>query len=518
MTTTRAITLMSVATLPLLALTARAFFVSPKGELTTTDLATYADGSKELDEARRLIAAASGGAPREPRDPAGWRSLRAAEPAEERIEYRVVAALDKAGQALTARGDSATGDVASAIGEVQGLLTERRRAEVEALEPSGSTLVASLGEALGWLQRRQVWLVNRAETGATILSMTEALAGEPKGTGEAKCLQLARSVATRLPRVVPPDVGDDPPDARTTAEDEEIRRLAERAVFRSAFHSAMGADSPRETFERLSALLDEYSTAPDPADGPLRDAAAAALPAARLAHYEAEARSATDARDFVVALRRWLDTPGDPRAAAAGERTTKGAALTREWLGERVPALKPPDRLAPLIELQEARWQTGGATVRLLGVFQAIPNDARRWRYWQDNDQKMLKDAGGERKFPRGWHTVTLDVPPDPAPSAVLGVLAEYQKARDEFLLAATKSRGDDLVRQGHSFSELCDTLAGQLESHLSIPADGGSLEHPLQKAHDEWGKSVADSLRAAGRIAVDFAALDSLGSASPER
>jgi len=325
-------------------------------------------------------------------------------------------------------------------------------------------------------------------------------------------------VVARLPRVVPADAGDDPPDARTTSEDEAIRALTARAVFRGAFHSAMKAASPKDTFQRLSALLEEYAAAPDPVDEPLRDAAAATLPAARLACYEAEARSATDAREFVMALRRWLDAPGDPLAAAAADRRVKGAALTREWLSDRVPVLEPPARLAPLTALQEARWLTGGSTVRLLGVFQAIPNDARRWRYWQDNEQKMLKDAGGERRFPRGWHTVTLDVPPEPAAPAVLTMLAEYHDQRDEFLQAATKSRGDDLSRHGRSFSELCNALAGRLDSHLSIPADGGSLEHPLQRAHDEWGKNAADTLRAAGKVAVDFADLDLPESAPPDR
>jgi len=78
--------ILCVATLPLLALTARAFVASPKGELTATDLLTYADGTKELEDARRLCEAASEGATREQGDPAGWRSPRATNPVDERIE------------------------------------------------------------------------------------------------------------------------------------------------------------------------------------------------------------------------------------------------------------------------------------------------------------------------------------------------------------------------------------------------------------------------------------------------
>jgi hypothetical protein len=96
--------------------------------------------------------------------------------------------------------------------------------------------------------------------------------------------------------------------------------------------------------------------------------------------------------------------------------------------------------------------------------------------------------------------------------------MERYHAGREVFLQAATKSQGDDLVRHGGSFSDLCNTLADQVGAHLSIPSANDTLEHPLQKAHDVWGNQIRDTLRAAGRVAVDFAALDLPGSTSLAR
>lgn len=482
MTTSRALVIITVATLPLAALTARGFLVNPVSEADTAELETYERGTEEIAAARKV--AAEPAVP--PADPVGWGLPRKSRPADEPLEYQAAAALAASGRAAAAKGD-AIADIAAAVNEIGGLLAETKRAEILAL-PGGSGLLESLQARRAGLQRHSKWLEDRAEVARRIAALEALLAGQPDGANEKKCLADIAAAVVQFPAVVDDDDPDEQPNTRTKTEARSLEALGARALFRQEYHAAMTAADPDGKLRQLKALLQKYASAPDPQDARLVDDAKQELGVAVLAVLRAQAEQAKTADGMAKALQKWLAAP------AAGPDGRKAEAMTviKTWLARNVPEPPQPADLPSLRDLHEAIVAANGEK-RMLGVFEETPNQPGKWRFWQDRKDQL------DESFSRGRGDVTVSDPKGPMKDAVfVEIQSKYKHARAAFFQDPLGDGAADAI------AKQSVELAERAATHRAIPPNSNAL-HKLQAAYEALGEELEAACGKAAAAARGF-------------
>jgi hypothetical protein len=484
MTTSRALAIITVATLPLAALTVGSFLAAPGSKADTAELKAYDGGAEELAAARKV--AAEPAVP--PADPVGWGLPRKSRPADEPLEYQVAAALAAAGRAAAATGD-AVADVTATLTEIDGLLAESRRAEIMAL-PGGEGLLESLQARRAGLKRHTKWLQDRTDIARRTAALEALLAGPPDGTNEKKCLGEINDIVVQFPTVVDDEDATEPPNARTESQEQDLEGLRSRALFRQEQHAAMTAADPEDKLRRLEALLGKHATSPDPRDAWLVEEAQRERGVAKLAVFRAQAERAETADGMAEALKKWLDAP------LTGPDNRKAEALTviKTWLKRSVPEPPQVAELPKLGELQETIMLTAeNEEQRLLGVFKLIPA-TDKWRYWWDREEQNNLN----------WRLGRADVkvPATRAPWKIpvfVEIEATYGKARDRLL---ENPLGDGIAE---AFAQQSGELADRIATHRAIPPN--STKHPLRDAYDDFGEALEGACRKASEAAGQYEA-----------
>lgn len=507
MTFSRALAIVTVATLPLAALSARAFVSTPAPDSGSSELPRYDGDAAAIEGAKKRAADALAAAPA---DPVGWGQPKKPASNDLAVEYRVAAVLATSDQAAGARGSGAGGDVTAAITAVERMLEEPSLATIEALPASGPKLVAALRAQRSRLGRHKQWLDDREDMQKRITEMAGKLVGDPLGANEKDCLDSLRKAVTDYPTVVADDSADEPASSRTSAEDRSLRALLARARFRGDWVEAMTPKDPAVRFRLLEQFVGKHAAAPDPADAGLLEQAREAIPAARLAFHETVARSAESAADFAAALKQWLAIPADPRQAGPDTRKQDARKLIHDWLEVRLPAIAVPPELAGLGQLQEGVYVDGDSKRLTFGIFEAIRDDDRS-RYWRDNEQKNEKDDAGKRKYPRGFTTLRIS-PPGPKPPRCLSLRADYDAARNSFLKDPLVQAGPAGASAAGKFADDCDRLTGEATALCQVPVGEGALAHPLGPSYKTWTEALERAFEAAARAAREF---DAVGRAS---
>lgn len=476
MTTSRALAIIIVATLPLAALTARGFLVNPGPGVDTAELKTYRGGSEEIASARKT--AAEPAAPLT--DPVGWGLPKKSRPADETLEYHVAAALAAAGRAAAVKGD-AIADVTAAVTELGGLLTEPKRAEIQRL-PGGQALLESLQTRRAGLQRHSKWLEDRADFARRVATLEALLAGPPDGSNEKKCLAEITAAVAQFPSVVDDDDTDETANARTKSEERALDGIRSRASFRQDQHEAMTAADPEDKLRRLEAFLVGHPSSDDPREASLLDDARRQLGVARLAVFRAQAEGAATADGMAKSLKKWLDAP----AAGHDNRKAEALAIIKTWLTRNVPEPPAVEAQEKLLNLQETIMLAGGAEKRMLGVFAPTPSEPGKWRFWRDRADRADPD------FKRGRGDVM--VPPGKAPLKIplfVDIEANYSRARDRLL-------GDPLDDGvAEAFARESDELADRSAAHRALPTNTNA-PHSLQDAYEALGKELEATCRKA--------------------
>jgi hypothetical protein len=483
MTTSRALAIITVATLPLAALTARGFLVNLGPEADPAELKTYEGGTEEIAVARKV--AAEPAVP--PADPVGWGLPKKSRPADEPLEYQVAAALAASARAAAAGGD-AIADIAAAVNEIGGLLAEPRRAEILTL-PGGPGLVESLQARRAGLQRRSKWLEDRADVARRIAALEALLAGPPDGANETKCLADIIAAGVQFPAVVDDDDADEPANARTKSEDRLLEGIRSRASFRQEQHEAMTAADPEDKLRLLEAFLEEQPSASDPSDAQLVEEAKREVAVAKLAVLRAKAEQAQTAEGMAKALKKWLDAP----PAEPANRKAEALAVIRTWLMRNVPEPPADANLPKLRGLQETMMLAGGEEKRMLGMFAPTPSEPGKWRFWWDRADRADPD------FKRGRGDVTVPTAKAPMKIPVLvEIEATYGRARERLL-------GDPLGEGvTEAFAQESGKLADRTAAHLAIQANTNA-RHELQDAYDKLGEELEAVCRKATAAAREF-------------
>jgi hypothetical protein len=483
MTTSRVLAIITVATLPLAALTARGFLVAPQSEADTAELKTYEGGAEQLAAARKVAAEPSAA----PADPVGWGMPRKSRPADEPLEYQVAAALAAAGRAAAATGDAIL-DVTATVTEIDGLLAESRRAEILAL-PGGQGLLESLQARRAGLKRHTKWLQDRADIARRTAALEALLAGPPDGMNEKKCLGEIHDIVVQFPTVVDDEDPTEPPNARTESQEQDLEGLRSRALFRQEQHAAMTAAAPEDKLRLLDTFLKDHPSAPDPRDARLLDEARRELGVATLAVYRAQAERAETADAMAKALKNWLAAP----PAGPDNRKAEALAVIKTWLKGNVPEPPQVAELAKLRNLQETIMLNGGAEQRMLGVFAPTPNQGGKWRYWRDSEDQKDED------YRRGRGDVTVPAPKAPLEIPVfVDIEVTYRKARDKLL---GNPLGDGIAK---AFAQQSGELADRIAAHRALPPNT-NVAHPLQDSYEELGEAIEGACRRATLAAQGF-------------
>jgi hypothetical protein len=482
MTSPPAIALIVIGAIPLTFLTAGSFFAAAPGGALQSDIPAYRGGDDTLTNAR---ATATDAAERSA-DPASVDLVRWGSPAgrlegNAPLEYQLAAVLAKAEQALRSTDEAAT---RTAMNAVDLLLTDDMRPQIEALPISGSSLVASLRSMVDRLRQHDIWLANRMAIKTRIAEIEAALSGEPTGSGEDRCLDLIRQTISDFPTQVPADSTDEPPNGRTGSEVRDLDRLRTRAAFRKDYHQVRQAE-PEARLPALESLLSKYAASPDPADSAIHAQATAELPSVRLEHYRLQAAQSGNAEQLMKNVKRWLEAPAVPGQPDLDRRRAAASELIRSWLGERTALPGRPPALRDLADLQEATIAIGKREERLLGLFRAIDNE-KRCRYWASNAQKNERTADGQRKYPRGLHTVEVRNPPGPLPPRLPQWQSEAEHDRAALLGSLTTAP---------AFVDASAKRAEEMLTYFRTPAHDGILKHPLQDAYDAWGRALEEAV-----------------------
>lgn len=493
MTTSRALAIITVATLPLAAFTVNGFLANRQDEGGTGTVDTFEGGTEELAAARKVAA--------EPAvdhtDPVGWGLPRTSRPADEPVEYQAAAALAAAGRTEAAKGD-AIADVKASLTELGGLVADPSRAAIKALPGGqGQELLDSLLARRTGLERRQKWLEDRTDIARRIATAEGLLAGPPDGANEKKCLDEILAVEKRFPAVVEDDETTEPANSRTQSEERRLHTLRTRASFRQQFHEAMTAVDPREKRDRLDAFLASHGSAPDSRDAQLQDTAKAELGVAKLAVFKADAEQAQSAKLMAAALKKWLAEP----PAGPDNRAAKGTLIVRTWLEGKVPEPPRPAEPAKLEGLQEAEVLVlaGGAektTMRMLAVFEEIEGDPGNWRYWLNSENAL------DPELPRGEGNATVENGKRPADVPVfIAIQKEYGRARANFLANPLSEDGAE------TFAEKSTELAERIRKHLDVKAHT-RVNKQLYVDYDSFGQALQEACNRAAETAEEFAAV----------
>lgn len=485
MTHARALAIVLIASLPLLALTVRAFFVEPGRGIAQADLPRYESDDALLDKIRKVAERSADAVLAPEDDPTGWRSAKSA--AGLPAPYDVAATL---GRATDAAGDTDVARVAAAIAEMDTLLNDSKRQEIQALQPAGPRLVVALEDSKKRLETHKRWIDDRAKVKDQLRKAELALADPPAGAGAEAAIAILRNLRQEHPAVVADDAADERPEARTASEDAMVRGIQKRAVFRRDFQTAKRADNAEVRSELLGKFVKGYAgELLDERDKLLLDESRQLLKKTELDLVWAKAQAATTAVDLVERLREWVKVSDDPNAKSRAKK------LIDAWLAERIK--KGPD-ITRFRDLQEGVIDDGRKGKRLLGVFEEVDSEdnGKGWRWWTDNKQRADPHypRGDGRRPPVSLRGKAV------APPVLVGLLDEYREKRTAYL---AKPGGE---AAGEKFAAACTDLAKKVEAHGKIP-EVPADKHPLQQDYEALFDQLKTIFEGAAAAAQEFSA-----------
>lgn len=486
--------IVTLACLPLVTLTVGGFLGTASSSTPIDPLPAFTPSQAIAAKLADVVASRTAVAMELANDPAGWRNGNAA--SAHALPYRLAASLQQAAQA--GKSDD-TAAVDHALSDLQALIAGDAKA-IEQLSPEGQAILNNLKQRAARLKLHHAWLMNRMTIRDSLANAARSIATAPGGQAEKACLTLLESLGDTFPNVVADDDPAEPSDARTMSEDREIKAMATRAKFRMAYGLACGlsdngasnAESFKQQWDALKGFLRTYPDGPpDDRDRPLLADARQRVTQAELAFRKQHALEAATAAELAANTEAWLKAINASAPDQADGNAAEVIEMRRTWLATRITSLPTtPDSLKTM---QEGLIDDGTLEgKRRIGVFQQVPGDAMRYRWWKNNTQRVEKDPQEpkELRFPRGASTVYLKRPPAEPRYSI--IQSDYVKCRDAFLSSGFSE--NPLL-----YCDECERLAKAWDDYKRIPnadpADG----------FDQFYPDVAGVCRRAAECIRDF-------------
>jgi hypothetical protein len=444
----KSLSIAGIASLPLAALTAAAFYASGERQTMPGDVppvpasvAAVREKAAAALQGKEAAEAAAG------MDPAGFRAT-IDDAAGKEPQYATAALLAEADAAAKADDLDRTTRALTTLAD-------------EAIVPVG--LRTDVAKRRQQLERHATWLRNRTVASDALRLADETLRATPSIPNATKAAEALDDLRRRLPQVANEGTAaDEPGDALTAREAAEASRLKRWADYRVAFlslkakHAALEQSKPdslrglTEGWDRFLAAYDRPGV-PDP-DTCVPEAKRLRTET-RLAFLWATAVAHSSPEKIAPAVLAWLDEPRPDGRGDAGDADRRGQAVTlmKTWLQRHVPS--PPQTPAGVAERQEGIIDAGETSKRLIAIFQAFPGQPRRYKWW---------DSVAERKnLPLGKDSGFLREPP--TPPKCIGWAKRYREIRDTYL--------DGFMADDGSFATECRGLAEACRAHMQLPA-----------------------------------------------
>ena len=412
------------------------------------------------------------------KDPAGLR---------EKIDGAASKAHPYATASILAEAEAAS--AATDLKKIENALTSLETAGITA-----SDLLPEVERRQRQLGVRRTWLANRIAAAEALTAADKTMNGPRTIAGTEECLKVLFDLRRRLPNDAA-EGDEESTDSLTTSEAGRAAQLRAWAEYRRAFlqakakHAKIGEAKP----EALAALVEEWDRflasngrpgAPD-RDECVTEARSLRMET-RLAFLWATAVAQKNAATLAPAVLKWLEEPRSREAQNTSdeELLRKGADLMRAWLDRSLPPV--PAAVKGLDGMKEGVVDDRQAGKRLIAIFQPVPGQENRYRWWYS--------AAKRRDLPLGEDSGFLQQPPfDPR---YQDWLVRYRKLRDEFV-----NQGgflDDV----DPFVTACRSLADEYAEHAALPAL--DQDNPFDRAAADWDTNV---FKRAAVVATEFQA-----------
>lgn len=469
--------IVAVAALPLASLTVMAFFST--GERGRTQLSIPAVTPNVVavrDKAAAALQGKAEAAEAAAQDPAGFR---------EKIDG---AAAKVAPYALA----TTLAEAEAASSATDPKKVEAALARLEAAHATGGDLLPEIEKRQQRLTVRRTWLANRLDTAEAMTNAERSMNGPHTIAGAEDCLKILLKLRRKLPNE-PIAEDEETTDSLTTSEAGKAGELRTWAESRRAFlqakarHASLQEPSP----ETLASLVEEWNrflASYGRRDALDRDEC---VPEARrlrtdsrLALLWATAVAQKSAATLAPAVLKWLDEPrnDDDQNSSDVGRLQKGADLMRTWLDRSLPAV--PATIKGLDGMKEGIVDDRQAGKRLIAIFQPVPGQENRYRWWYS--------VANRRDLPLGEDSGFLKQPP--IEPRYQDWLARYRTLRDNYVNEA------GFLADADSFVTACRSLAKEYAEHTTTPAlDAGNF---FDRAAAGWGTSVFER---AAVVATEF-------------
>jgi len=444
-TTPKYLSIVGVATLPLAALTALAFFSTGERGGTLGNVPEVPISIAEAGE--KATAALQGKAAAETAfdsDPAGFRS-KADGAAGNDLPYLTAVILAEAHAAAKEADIDRTSRALASLAD-------------ESTMPIG--VRADVAKHRQRLERHATWLKSRSIASDALRVADETMRAPASIANANKTIDTVDELRRRLPQVAKADaLADEPGDALTGDEAAEATRLRQWAVYRASFlalkakHTTLEKSKP-DSLKALVDGFDQFLATHDRPGAPDPDACVGEARRLRsdvqLALLWAKAAVQDTPATLAPAVLAWLD---EPRLNAGGDadRRVQAAALMKAWLERHLPS--PPKPPAGLQGMQEAIIDDGQTGKRLVAIFQAVPGQPRRYRWWYTAAERKELPLGKDSGF-------LVD---QPTPPKCIAWATRYRENHNAYLAGF-------MADDGH-FATECRNLADACRAHMQVPA-----------------------------------------------
>jgi hypothetical protein len=459
-----------VASLPLAWLTARAFLGGPGARAADAAIPVCdpdAPTAAKLEAELRAIAEweKSHGPTH---DPAGFVGV--AEDDQSQLVFRLTETLALAA-AANASFDAAEVDKARVALE---RLVATESSAIEGLPSRGREILAAAKQGASLLDRHSAWLEDRRVVRETLEKASNLLDTDPDGESEARCLELLHALRKSHSAVVGDGDPAEPAKALTAREDSEAKRLEARGACRCDYVKAAGLkDSPptsaaqwRSRWNELDTFVAKHAGTPDERERKLVEGAGRRAKDAELAFKKESALEAGTAAELVTRIQAWRTAASAAAPREADHHRAQAEEMGRDWLGKRIPRLPAAPHLKALAALEEGVIDDGTPTgKRRIGVFQQVPNDPTRYRWWASAGRRVEKDPHDlkQRKWPRGEPPSPFSLKRPPGKPRYLVMYEEYVNSREAFVER-------DVQDNALSFAEVFERLAEEWDEHQKVP------------------------------------------------
>jgi hypothetical protein len=443
MSSPKAFVAFAIATLPLVVLTCKAFFIGGNRESAIGDMppvptsvATVREKAGLILQLKANVDALAGA------DPAGFRGKTAGTAAGQ-PPFLIATKLSGA-------------DVA--VGSADIKQVEQAIADLSDLTTVPDELTASVIERRSRLERHLAWLGNRRLTADTLAAAEKLLRDAVSVANAEACLKLVAELQRRLPKVAA--AGEEPLDALTAEEAEQANALRAWSSCRRAFlqTKAKQASAGNASLKMLAGLVTDWdrfleihgrpgATDPDECIPEARQLRAAV----HLQFLWQKASGQETAASFAPAVMAWLDASQRGREDDAGS-IARANDLVSEWVDREVP--KAPQVPAGLAGMGEGIVDDKQSGKRLIAIFQAVPGQSLRFRWWNSRDQ--------QKELPLGIASGFLKAAPQPPKY-------ESWAKRYDTLRAVFVHRGG-FISDAEAFVQGSESLRDEVARHRSIP------------------------------------------------